>query len=158
MSMCDKLHPQLHPPDVAFHLYLTGTFHYYSLVPSRPHPWWRTSQRRGQVGLKTGTGNEEMRNEETGKWKNEEMETYLCAEPWIIYWQKLTGKASRLVLSLVVWPARLLSWLTVGISNYLLECDIGWQAKKGHKTTGERYGWEFQWWWDHHRVHGHQQY
>ena len=40
------------------------------------------------VGLKAGTGNEEMRNEEMEN-RNEEMVTILRAEPWVIYWQKL---------------------------------------------------------------------
>jgi len=41
-----------------------------------------------RVGLKAGTGNEEMRNEETEKWGNGEMGemvTILRTEPWVIY-------------------------------------------------------------------------
>jgi len=61
------------------------------------------------------------------------METRVRTEPWVIPWQKSTGKADGLLL--VVWPARLFSWLPVGISEY---------------------GWEFQRWRNCHRSHGHQ--
>ena len=36
---------------------------------------------------------------------------------------------------LVVWPARLLSWLTV---DYLLERDVGWQGKEARRQGGAR--------------------
>jgi len=58
------------------------------------------------------------------------METRVRTEPWVIPWQKSTGKADGLLL--VVWPARLFSWLLVGISEYGWgQCDINISNLKG---------------------------
>jgi len=45
-----------------------------------------------RVGLKAGTGNEKMRNLEM---RNEEMETLVHAEPWVIYWQKIDRQSRQ---------------------------------------------------------------
>ena len=62
---------------------------------------------RNWVGLKPGTGNEEIRNEEMGKWRNE---------------QKMWAKLSRR-------PA-------LETMVYLTERAVGWQDKEGRQIMG----------------------
>jgi len=66
-----------------------------------------------------------------GKWRNEEMETHVSTEPWILAEiMEMDRQSWQDGLLLVVWPARLLSWLMTGISNHLLErsieCNVSW--------------------------------
>jgi len=75
-----------------------------------------------------------------------------------------TGNASQLVMLLLVWPVRLLSWLAVGISNYVSARVINRAqhqlARQGGAWDyrGKVCGSEFQQWGDCHRFHSHQQF
>ena len=98
-----------------------------------------------------------MRKWEMRKWRNEEMKkwgngnNFACRIMGNTIGRILTGKAGGLVfMVLVLWPARLFSWLTVGISKY------DWEFQLSMAIDNTWYDWELQRWRDCHRTHGHQ--